>query len=259
MRILLDPDATESGGGAAREAPVDRAPEQPQQQATQQQKKAPDQQAQAKPDEPEKPSTVTLTPAEFERLRGIERENKELREADRKRQDAEAKAEEERLRNEGKLQELLAKREKDLADRDVKIRENEARTKNSERSRELALALSGHDLVPGAAAQLTRLLKDEMEVVPDGEGWRVQSHTGKPAADYVREQLTTAEYAHFLKADRRGGSGATGKGQQPAPPPEPTDPEKQLIEQLKASYKNSHGNVPVALAGHHRFGNQDHN
>lgn len=77
--------------------------------------------------------------------------------------------------------------------------------------RELALALAGRPLVPGAANQLVRLWRDEFVVTEHEAGrFRVGTADGQPLAQAVDAWLSRPEYAHFSRATARGGTAAPG-------------------------------------------------
>jgi hypothetical protein len=78
------------------------------------------------------------------------------------------------------------------------------------RDRELATALAGRPLVPGAAAQLIKLWRDDFDVIEQDGELRVAARDGRPVGKAVGERLAEAEYAHFCPSTPRGG--AAGKG-----------------------------------------------
>ena len=78
--------------------------------------------------------------------------------------------------------------------------------------RELATALAGRSLVPGAAAQLIKLWRDDFDVYEEGGEYRVAARDGRPVAKAVAERLADAEYAHFSPPSSRGGAGVRGSG-----------------------------------------------
>lgn len=78
--------------------------------------------------------------------------------------------------------------------------------------RDLANELAGRPLVPGAAAQLVKLWRDDFDVIDDGTGARVVSRDGRPVGQVVAERLASPEYAHFCPSGPRGGTAARGPG-----------------------------------------------
>ena len=78
------------------------------------------------------------------------------------------------------------------------------------RDRELATALAGRPLLPGAAAQLIKLWRDDFDVFEEGGEFRVSARDGSPVARAIAERLTEADYAHFLPPSSRGGAAAKG-------------------------------------------------
>lgn len=127
-------------------------------------------------------------------------------------------AEQRKLIEQGELEKLVKKHAEELESERSKSAEAALRYKASERNRELTLALAGHPLVKGAAEQLTRLWADEFEVVEAGDGFRVRSRDLKSPGDWVAAQLASEEYAHFVRAEQRGGGGAD-RGHRAAPTP----------------------------------------
>lgn len=133
------------------------------------------------------------------------------REEEDKQKRASLRADEQRkLAERGQIEELVKRYTEEVENERKKTEEVVRRHKHGERTRELALALSGQQLVPGAAKQLTKLWQDEFDVVEAGDGYRVVSKDLKSPADWVREKLASEEYAHFVKAEARGGGGSTG-------------------------------------------------
>lgn len=133
------------------------------------------------------------------------------REAEDQQKRANLRADEQRkLAEKGQIEELVKRYTEEVEVERKKTEEVVKRHKNGERTRELALALSGQQLVPGAAWQLTKLWEGEFDVIESGDGYRVVSKDLKSPADWVREKLASEEYAHFVKAEARGGGGAKG-------------------------------------------------
>ena len=92
--------------------------------------------------------------------------------------------------------------------------------------RELATALVGKPLVPGAAAQLIRLWRDAFEVIDgDGDGAiRVVSREGRSVDQAVADRLSGPEFAHFCLPSSRGGTGHRGQNRSATPAPAPPAP-----------------------------------
>lgn len=86
-----------------------------------------------------------------------------------------------------------------------KLIEMEQSYKAAVRDRELATALAGRPLLPGAAAQLIKLWRDDFDVFAEGGEFRVSARDGRPVAKVVAERLSEADYAHFLPPSSRGG------------------------------------------------------
>ena len=97
--------------------------------------------------------------------------------------------------------------------------------------------------IPGVDAavilgQLRRLLTEEIEVHKDTAGkYLVRDRKGlQPAAEYLRERLKSPEFAHYLQAQKQGGSGADGS--RSAPPPTGQHLEPGSLEAIVAEWRN---------------------
>ena len=104
--------------------------------------------------------------------------------------------------------------------------------------RELATALAGKPLVPGAADQLIRLWRDAFEVVDDDGSIRVVSREGRSVEQAVADRLAGSEFAHFCLPSSRGGTGQRGQNRSAAPSPTPPAPRtlgEAVIHQWRAS------------------------
>lgn len=186
----------------------------------------------AAPPTPKEPELVRVLPGDWQ---AIHAELDTLRKADAARQAEIDKRQQEALEEAAKK----ANAEKTLADfKDAHERrfnelqgrygklEEEIRSEKLETT--LAQALAGVQLatIPGVdpsitAAQVRRLLSDEIESIRGQDGkFRVQDKkTLRPASEYLAERLKSPEFAPFIKADQKGGSGtadsAARPGQQP--------------------------------------------
>ena len=97
-----------------------------------------------------------------------------------------------------------------LADLERELRE-------AVRDREIAKALLGKPLVPGAAGQLLRLWREEFDVVADGDRLVVVSPEGRGVSESIDAFLDRPDYAHFRAASTRGGTGLPGAGRSATP------------------------------------------
>lgn len=135
--------------------------------------------------------------------------------------DAEAEAEaeaEERLRaTERRYDEELSRLAK-------KAERWEGAFKAALKEKELAAALAGRPLVPGAASQLIKLWREELSIVDEAEGPRVASRDGRSVAEAVSSWLSSPEYAHFSRAASRGGTAPPGDTRSAATAPSPPPP-----------------------------------
>ena len=97
---------------------------------------------------------------------------------------------------------------RELAAREQKVTELERAYRAALRDRELATALAGKPLVPGAAAQLIKLWRDDFDALEESGEHRVYSRDGRPIQQAIADRLADPEYAHFCLPSSRGGSGA---------------------------------------------------
>ncbi len=115
------------------------------------------------------------------------------------------------------------------AEHSREIAANERKASSMERAykaalldRELATALAGKPLVPGAATQLICLWRDAFEVIDDAGSIRVVSREGRNVGQAVADRLAGPEFAHFCLPSSRGGTGHRGQSRSatsaPAPP-----------------------------------------
>jgi hypothetical protein len=223
-----------------------------QQQQQQQDAKAGKQQQQAKSSTVDAQIKALMDEVTTLRTWKIQRESDEARRAD------EARLEDQRrLAESGKIKELVEQHAAERASERKRAAEAESRFKNSERSRELALALSSHKLVKGAAEQLSRLWADEFDVIESGDGFQVRSKDLKAPRDWVAERLAMEEYAHFVQAESRGSKGGA-QGQAAAPTPGGGGQQQRrtlaedLVERLKQQQQQVAGYLPAR--GLHRVG-----
>jgi hypothetical protein len=153
---------------------------------------------------------------------------KELMERlDRKsREDAERQEREYQAKLEAERQRFAAD-QKRAADEKVaaeqRARAIEQRIRKTTLDRDLAQALSGHNLVPGGAQQLSALWERELTTVEDGDVYATRSNDGKTVAEFVASRLAQPEYAHFTRSRTQQGGTLAGPGssavQPQAPPP----------------------------------------
>jgi len=113
---------------------------------------------------------------------------------------------------------------REIADNDRKAIALERAYKSALLDRELATALVGKPLVPGAAAQLIRLWRDGFEVIDDDGALRVVSKEGRSVDQAVSDRLSGPEFAHFCLPSSRGGTGQRGQNRAATPSPAPSAP-----------------------------------
>jgi len=110
-----------------------------------------------------------------------------------------------------------------LEQRDRKAQEWERAYKAVLKEKELATALSGRALVPGGAAQLIKLWRDDLEVIDENGRTRVTARDGRGVEQAVAAWLASPEYAHFLRPSSMGGTTPRGDSRtaRPGAPPSP--------------------------------------
>lgn len=124
----------------------------------------------------------------------------------------------ERAATVGRLAEAEAARALDaahaeqLAERDRKAADWELAYRSALRDREVAAALAGQPLVPGAAAQLIALWRDEFDAREERGEFKVSARDGRGVAQAVADRLSSPEYAHFCLPSSRGGVGPRDPG-----------------------------------------------
>jgi hypothetical protein len=176
---------------------------------------------------------VTIGRAELEELRALARASS--RPARPAGPDAEAARREDRLARE-------------LADRDRRVAGLESAFRDAVRDRELATSLAGKPLVAGAATQLVRLWRDDLDVYEESGEVKVAARDGRPVAQWVAERLGHPDYAHFCLPPSRGGTGAGGLSQSGGPGAAPSAA-KTLGEAVIARWRESAADRPAPTTG----------
>jgi hypothetical protein len=109
----------------------------------------------------------------------------------------------------------------------------EERAKRFALDGELSRALTAHNLVQGGAEQLSQLWRTQFVVDAQGDSFSVRTPTFQSVNEFVSQQLSRPEYAHFLRASTNGGT-ATGQtiqtAQTPPASPTPTPQPKNMGE-----------------------------
>lgn len=122
----------------------------------------------------------------------------------RAKQEAEAKLAAEKQRYEADIR----RREEEAAAAKSALNETIGRAATYARDGELSRALAGHNLVEGAADELTGLLAQHLQVTPEGKSFAVKSTTGQTVKEFVDAYL--ASRPHWLRADSRVGTALSG-------------------------------------------------
>jgi hypothetical protein len=115
-----------------------------------------------------------------------------------------------RTRFESLLREREAAHAREITEKERKAAEWERSYKAALRDLELATALAGRPLVPGAASQLIKLWRDDFDVYEEQGVLKVASRDGRAIVQAVAERLAGSEYAHFCQPTSRGGTAQSG-------------------------------------------------
>jgi hypothetical protein len=134
---------------------------------------------------------------------------------------------------------------REIVAREQKSAELERAYKAALRDRELATALVGKPLVPGAAAQLIKLLRDDFEIVDENGEIRVLARDGRAVDQAVAERLAGPEFAHFCLPSSRGGTGSKGQNRSATPAPRPAGP-KNLGEAVLHQWREADSRPPTS-------------
>lgn len=142
-------------------------------------------------------------------------------------------------RLEALLQESEAAHARQLAEYKEKAARWEAAFRQTLKERELAALLSGRPLLAGAAAQLIKLWRDELEVVDEGGSHKVRARDGRSLEQAVTDWLAAPEYGHFVQPSTRGGT--SGRGPNPArlPGTAPPAPPRTLGEAVLQRWREA--------------------
>jgi len=209
----------------------------------------------------EAPKAVPVSPEEWAAIVKMREDFAKVQADQRER---EAKAREEQIKAmtqkgeiENAFRSLREDADKAIAAERQRLSEVETRAKRYALDGELARALASHPLVPGGAEQLTQLWRSQFVVEPSGDSFKVQSASGfQPVGEFVKAQLASPTYAHFIRAQNPGGgtAGTTG-GHQAAPTPAanattaPTEPRNmtEAVLMMMAAQKKSE--IPAHTTG----------
>jgi hypothetical protein len=145
--------------------------------------------------------------------------------------------------HEGRWEALLRDTEaahaRELAEHREKASRWETAFKQALLEREIAARLSARPLVAGAAGQLIRLWKDELEVVATDGDFKVRARDGRTVDQAVADWLAAPEYAHFARPNTRGGTSGRGDSPAGAPGPGPASPPRTLGEAVLLRWREA--------------------
>lgn len=175
---------------------------------------------------------VSVTAEEYQRLRSLESQFKELQ----RQQEAAIEAKEaERLRalaEKGNVEEALAQQraswERKHAEAQARYADLERQVFEDRKAAAIAEAFQGRSFAgetaeqrADTAAMARQLLRDELETVRDASGsLSVRDKvTGRPAAEVIAERLDSPRFAIFFAPSARGGAGTDGARSFSSPAP----------------------------------------
>ena len=143
----------------------------------------------------------------------------------------------------------------EIAAKDRKAAELDRAYKEALLDRELATALVGKPLVPGAASQLIRLWRDEFEAIDEGGSIRVLARDGRAVEQAVADRLAGPDFAHFCLPSSRGGTGTKGQNRSAVTSPTPAAPRtlgEAVLMRWREAAARSPGPTPNPGWGRHR-------
>jgi hypothetical protein len=119
------------------------------------------------------------------------------------------------------------------------------------KNQELLTVLAGCSLMPGAAQQLVKLWRDELDCHEENGTIRVTSRDGKSVSEIVNERLRESEYAHFTRSQARGGPTQRGGERQVSLTPAPKTLGESVLMQWQAQQRSGKPGGPAGLARRH--------
>lgn len=139
---------------------------------------------------------------------------------------------------------------REIGAREQKVAELQRAYRDAVRDRELATALAGKPLVPGAASQLIKLWRDDFDAFEEAGEHRVCSRDGRTIHQVVAERLSSQEYAHFCLPSSRGGAGAqdANRTAKSSPPGAPRNLGEAVVMQWREQ-SAARANVPSRPVG----------
>ena len=130
-------------------------------------------------------------------------------------------------------------------------RQTEERAKRYALDGELARALAAQPLVPGGATSSPGYGDDQFNVEPRGDSFHVQTAAFQTVDDFVKSQLGTPGYSHFLRPNNAAGGTVTGvqpQSTQTGQPVVDTQP-KNLSEAILMSMRGKKDAPPANMTG----------
>jgi hypothetical protein len=171
--------------------------------------------------------TVTIPLDQLQAFTSIQARLAEMEAAQRAQQEAAQQEQARILAQKGQAEEALRmlreQSEQSISAERQRFSQIEERAKRYALDIEVSRALTAYNLVPGGSEQLAHLWRSQFVVEAQGESFSVRTPTYQSVGDFVSQQLSRPEYAHFLRASTQGGT-ATGQTIQAAqtPPAGPT-------------------------------------
>lgn len=171
--------------------------------------------------------TVTIPLEQLQTFTSIQARLAEMESAQRTQQEAAQQEQARILAQKGEVENALRmlreQSEQTLGAERQRLVQVEDRAKRYALDGEISRALSAHNLVQGGAEQLSQLWRSQFLVDTQGDSFAVRTPTFQSVGEFVSQQLSRPEYAHFVRASTQGGT-ATGQTIQAAqtPPAGPT-------------------------------------
>jgi hypothetical protein len=144
------------------------------------------------------------------------------------------------------IQARVVTAERDVIASEQKSADLERAYKAALLDRELATALVGKPLVPGAASQLIKLWRDDFEVVDEDGEIQVRSRDGRSVGQTIESRLAGPEFAHFCLPPSRGGTSSRGQNRSSEPEPKPASP-KNLGEAILIRWRETASRPQASL------------
>jgi hypothetical protein len=193
------------------------------------------------------PTTIPLTVEEYQRLRSVEQQLEELRQAQQSALDAKEAERLKVLAEKGQIEEALNQQrtawEQKHAEALARYSQLEQQVRTERKNAVITEAFQGRSFAGAApeqkaatAAMVRRLLQDDFETMQDASGALAvrEKVSGRPATEVLRERLDSPQFAIFFAPSSRGGSGSDGTRL----PANPAPSQPGSLEAIAADWRN---------------------